>query len=213
MLGNDVIDLRDPESDPASLSPRFDARVFSAAERSRIAAAAEGKRMRWSLWAAKEASYKLARKRDPRVVFSPVRFEVSFIDAARPTEAVVSGPGMRFDVSLEQDDHWIHAIAHFEGEAADDAVHAVGCVAQEDPEATDGPAHAAPGRAVRALACRILADRCALPLGALSVQKRGRVPSMVVGGAEPIEIDLSLSHHGDFVAFACAPRAARGAAL
>jgi len=218
MLGNDVIDLRDPDSDPASLSSRFDARVFRAAERGVIGDAAEGHRMRWSLWAAKEASYKLARKRDPRVVFSPIRFEVSFVDAAdvvdtaRPTRAAVCIPGMRFDVTLEHGDHWIHAIARREGEVADGAVHAVGQVRDEDPAATNGPAHAAPSRAVRALACRTLAERCALPLGALSVHERGRIPSMLLGGSEPRELDLSLSHHGDFVAFACVPRAARGAA-
>jgi phosphopantetheinyl transferase (holo-ACP synthase) len=221
MLGNDVIDLRDPDSDPASLSPRFDARVFRDVERDVIGEAAEGHRMRWSLWAAKEASYKLARKRDRRVVFSPIRFEVSFVDVAdvvnaadtaRPTRAAVSIPGMRFDVTLEHGDRWIHAIARCQGEVADGAVHAVGYVRDEDPAAIDGPAHAAPSRAVRALACRTLAQRCALPLGALSVHERGRIPSMLLGGSEPRELDLSLSHHGDFVAFACVPRAARGAA-
>ena len=74
MVGNDIVDLRDPESRSESLHPRFDTRVFSARERARIAASAEPERLRWKLWAAKEAVYKLVRKLVATTVFSPQRF-------------------------------------------------------------------------------------------------------------------------------------------
>ena len=76
MIGNDVVDLRDPDADFASFSPRFDVRVFSASERRRIQASADPEACRWRLWAAKEAVFKAARKADPGAVFSPRRFEV-----------------------------------------------------------------------------------------------------------------------------------------
>ena len=37
MVGNDIVDLRDPESQADGLHPRFDARVFTAPERDAIA--------------------------------------------------------------------------------------------------------------------------------------------------------------------------------
>ena len=75
-VGNDIVDLRDPETRPGALHPRFDARVFTPAERERIGPDEQGHRMRWLMWAAKESAYKAAKKLDPRTVFSPSRFEV-----------------------------------------------------------------------------------------------------------------------------------------
>ena len=73
MLGNDVVDLRDPETH--TRHPSFDARVFTETERRSLDASPDPHAMRQMLWAAKESAYKAARRRDPRVVFSPIRFE------------------------------------------------------------------------------------------------------------------------------------------
>ena len=45
MIGNDVVDLSDPESAPAALHPRFDARAFCEAERERLAASRDPGRL------------------------------------------------------------------------------------------------------------------------------------------------------------------------
>ena len=76
MLGNDVVDLHDPDSDAATLSARFDARVFTEGERLAIDSHADPAAHRWRHWAAKEAAYKALRRRRPSVPFSPIRFEV-----------------------------------------------------------------------------------------------------------------------------------------
>ena len=90
-------------------------------------------------------------------------------------------------------------------EMTSEFVHAVVC---DEPgewlsgiEASD-PSHA-PSDAVRDLARRDLAARFG---GGLSVAQRGRVPVLHRRG-EPLPADLSLSHHGRFVAFACASEA------
>jgi hypothetical protein len=54
----------------------------------------------------------------------------------------------------------------------------------------------------RALACRTLAARLGIEPQRLGVAKRERVPLLCADG-EPAHADLSLSHHGRFVAFAC----------
>ena len=48
MVGNDVVDLRDPDADPATLSARFDLRVFGPDERDRLAASRHPVRLRWT---------------------------------------------------------------------------------------------------------------------------------------------------------------------
>ena len=68
MIGNDVVDLEDPETRPETFRPRFDERVFDPVERRAIAHDPRPHARRWAHWAAKEAAYKLARQLDERQV-------------------------------------------------------------------------------------------------------------------------------------------------
>ena len=83
MLGNDIVDLGDPESRAEGRHARFDGRVFDETERVLIDAAPEPERVRWLLWAAKESAYKAARKEDPHTVFAPSCFVVRLEGDAR----------------------------------------------------------------------------------------------------------------------------------
>jgi hypothetical protein len=188
MVGDDVVDLGEPEAREDALHPRFDARVFASAERAALAASAAPGRLRWILWAAKEAAFKLARKRDPRVAFAPSRFVVSL------------------DARLRGHVAWAGGAARVQVRVAGAAVHAT--ARDGDPEGSglaralarlaggDDPSHAA-----RELARRRSAQRLGLDPRELCVVRRGGIPSLglAAGGA----LDLSLSHHGRFVSFAC----------
>lgn len=180
MIGNDVIDLRDPET--ASVHPRFDARVFAPAEQALLGASADPGRLRWLLWAAKEAAYKLARKLDRGVIFSPPRFVVN------PTAGEIVWEGRRLRLEIDADRDRIHAVASIAG--ADNVLRGVGFVGE-----------VAPGAAARSLARGALAPRLDLPLEELAVVPQGRIPRLSAGGRF-LPVDLSLSHHGRFVAFA-----------
>ena len=81
LVGNDVVDLHDSESRPGALHPRFDVRVFTPDEREALSAAAYP--LRWTLWAAKESAYKVAKKLDPTVRFLPRDFVVGQIAEGR----------------------------------------------------------------------------------------------------------------------------------
>ena len=78
MIGNDIVDLKDPDTRPETFRPRFDERVFDAAERRAIARDADPHKRRWAHWAAKEASYKLGRQVDEDFVFTPSRLVARF---------------------------------------------------------------------------------------------------------------------------------------
>ena len=192
MLGNDVIDLMDPDTRPGALHPRWDGRVFAARERAALAASALPERLRWALWGAKEAAYKLAHKLDPKTVFAPSRFEVA-LDAQ--LRGRVAWPGGAARVAVLEAQTCLHALAW---DGATDLARVLHACAR-----TSAPDPAAASAAARELAEREAEHRLGLDAGALRVHKRGRVPSLLHadGGA----FDLSLSHHGTVVAFACDP--------
>lgn len=192
MVGNDVVDLRDPESRPDSLHPRFDTRVFTERERATIEGSRDAARTRWKLWAAKEAAYKLARKLEPTTVFSPPRFEVTLAD-----DVVVEHGPLRIVVEFGEHADALHAVA-----SLGDASRRLQGWRRLAPDECASADPEMPSRAVRALLCEELARELDVPVTSLDVRKRGRVPFVWLDG-EPAPIDLSLSHHGEWLGFAC----------
>jgi len=207
MIGNDVVDLGDPETRAWVRHPRFDARVFSDSERALIAASADADRMRWVLWAAKESAYKVARKEEPRTVFAPSRFVVSL---DRDGRATVHVDARRFDVDVVAGGDHVHAVARSAGMVPDEgcvAVAAIGSDVQLDRATSSRdsvPAGAwLPGAAARCLAIVTLARLAGVAPQDLAIHRDGRIPMLYFHGRRS-QADLSLSHHGRFVAFACA---------
>jgi len=194
MIGNDVVDLRDPEAQPGAHHPRFDRRVFARVERQALARSGAPARLRWILWAAKEAAYKVARKLDASVIFSPRRFVVS-LDA--DLHGTVEHDGMRIEVSVEESPECVHALASEEPLSGGWRVARVARVA----DGVDASA------AARTLAVEDVASLIGASPDDLEVEKEGRIPVLLAHG-ERSGIDLSLSHHGRFVAFACELEAA-----
>jgi len=191
MVGNDVVDLRDPESRPESVHPRFDARVFSPSERRAISDCADAGVHRWRLWAAKEACFKVARKLDSSTPFVPRHFRVEGFRNDLGT-AWVRHAERLFRVVLDQNAAYIHAIALPEGLREERVISGLAQIDASESESG----------AVRSLARRGVAAALGIALESLEVRKEARIPRLFVGGLRA-EADLSLSHHGGFVAFAC----------
>lgn len=189
MLGNDVVDLSDPETRPGARHPRFDERVFTGEERAALAAAPDPERLRWSLWAAKEAAYKCLKKLAPGTFFSPVRFEVRFDSE---TTGTVEAGERRLRVALFREGDALHAVAT---DAADPERGVLRALA----EATGAEQDAS--QAVRALARQAAAAELGCHPEELAILREGRRPRLRRRGGLP-ELDLSLSHHGRFLAAA-----------
>jgi phosphopantetheinyl transferase (holo-ACP synthase) len=186
MLGNDVVDLSDPET----LGPRharFDARVFTREERAALAAAPDPERLRWRLWAAKEAAYKCLKKLAPETRFSPARFAVR-LDGE--TSGTVEAGGRRLRVALFREGDALHAVASDESDPGAALIALAERSGEEDAS-----------RAVRALAREAAAAELGCRPEELSIEREGRRPRLRRRGGLP-ELDLSLSHHGRFLAAA-----------
>lgn len=212
LVGNDVVDLRDPENQPGAIHPRFDGRVFTPAERERLTDEATAHRTRWLMWAAKESAFKVARKLDQGVRFLPRRFTVQF---EGKTSAVVRHAVGRFQVSFSGADDWVHAIAtRSDGLVVDVSPDASGETLCSRPRLfTQGPSalvervqrgRVAPayvsGR-VRAMARAAVGSLLSVAPPEIEIATAANVP-VAFWRKLPLPVDLSLSHHGRFMACA-----------
>ena len=198
MVGNDVVDLADRSVAAGPRHPRFDARVFAPSEHRALRESPEPNPLRWALWAAKEAAYKVAKKLDGAAVWSPQRFVVSF---ERGLAGTVEHAGRRIPVQVECDAERVHALA---SDRVESLPRVRSCVA------TFAGPEAGASAAVRQLARERLAPLLGVPVEAVEISRNGRIPVLRVGGSDA-PFDLSLSHHGRFVAFAAEPLCERGA--
>lgn len=173
-VGNDVVDLGDPQIAEHHTRPRFIERVCAPEEVSR---AWGDKRALWSLFAAKEAAYKVLVKLGHHVGFAHRDIVV-----ARSWRTVVFAD-VRLDLHVEGDDEHVHAVASLDAAP----VFAVRRTRDEDLS-----------RAARALLAEVY--------GAEVEVVRDRIVGAWDGYGPPrlasSDADVSLSHDGRFVACA-----------
>ena len=206
MLGNDVVDLLDFDAVPSERTPAFDARVFGPAELARIATSPDAVRERWMTWAAKEAAYQLARKLTPGTVFVPRRFEVGApVASPRPgggahqrLAAPVRFPGFTCQCDWISAPGFVHALCRPAGSSPPDCL----SVDRLEPGAGGFTGPDEPGRRVRRLARTEVARILGVSEGEVGFGKRDGIPYLMLGD-RLLGGDVSFSHHGGWVAFAC----------
>jgi phosphopantetheinyl transferase (holo-ACP synthase) len=206
-VGNDVVDLCAPGARGKAGDRRFVERVFRPEEQRWIRDSACPDLLLWSLWAAKEAAYKIAVKLDGGTVFAHREFAVE-VPEGTAWEAGGSGPvatvwfgARRAQVRRELGPGFVHVVATGETSAR---VGWRGRVAHLE--------HGGPGaesRAVRELAVTLLAEG-GLPGATIARPahpgpgSRPGPPVVLLEGAPITGVDVSLSHDGAFVAAAVA---------
>jgi hypothetical protein len=217
VIGNDVIDLRDPETLPGARHPRFDARVFAAGERSALERSGAPDRLRWILWAAKESAFKVARRREPDTAFAPTRFVVDLDVSLR---GCVRHANREYPVRIAVTGDCVHVVATEAPAAGAVRAGVAVCAVEDDVGAS------LPGCAARDLAAAGIAPLLGVERADLRFARRGRAPELqldpgVRRGWDPARwgrvearldrVAVSLSHHGRFVAYACwLPESGRG---
>jgi len=204
MLGNDIVDLEDPDADATTFSPRWSQRVFTPRELDAVTNAADPVRARWRFWAAKEAAYKCARQAHDRAIFSPRAFEVRFgsLPAGR-RRGWVEWRGERLSLHLEEGASWVHAWV-------DDGTDAAGPPRRGIAVLPTGLRQLAEGASDFVRRC-VLRDAITGPLRDavdLEIVRRDRVPHLQSARGRE-SASLSLSHHGRYVAWAWRPAHAR----
>lgn len=170
-------------------SPRFLKRVCTPDELAILGHAADPKAVLWSLFAAKEAAYKLCAKRWPGLPFIPTRFEIE------PSFRWIRYASRRLELRLCRALPLIHACVSSAGARP---VWAVSSLRTESPSSA------------RELLRDVAARTLGVPVSALSVGRRplpgswdGFAPPLLQVFDEPChDVDVSLSHDGRYVACA-----------
>lgn len=207
LVGNDVIDLTDPAKAGKSRDARFIGRVFTSGERDRILNASDPDETLWTLWAGKEAAYKVMMKRDPRVCSIPRAYAVVLDGCGDPPfrSGFVATPAGTVRIRVIRKDGALHVIGmSSEPERPDDI--AAGIEAADAPDGDPPPAVDRESFLVRAALLRHLPDVLKGNPGELEIRRlkagRGLGPPRLYVRGEPSDLDISMSHDGRFVAWA-----------
>jgi hypothetical protein len=190
MVGNDVVDLSDPESSRDACHLRFDRRVFTPEEFEVLSTDHTDVQRRWILWSAKEAAYKAARRECARIIFSPAHFVVNL---DRSLCGSVRVGNRRWPVRVRIDGDCVHAVVS-ENESFDGTLS--GSRQLMRAELRD------PSQGVRRFAIASIAAGLGVSTSDLRIEKINRIPQLIVAG-EAAPVALSLSHHGSYAGFAC----------
>jgi phosphopantetheinyl transferase len=228
-VGIDLVDLGDPGVVARGPSERFMDRVFAPAERAWLDGREDDPRALWSLWAAKEAVYKVvsALDGDPPP-FRHAAFVVAPApdsDAAAPSNARVRYGGRTFPVEFAVGPETLVALSWTPGEGEgrppdlvwgtarvdrlgrelDLEGHALESIRAERFRPDEARSvHSLPSALARLALRREAAARLSRPEGSLAVVcpegALGRIPPRLLGAGEGVAV--SLSHHGGWVAWA-----------
>jgi phosphopantetheinyl transferase (holo-ACP synthase) len=190
-VGNDVVDLRDPWASSAAGRSRFVERVCTERERAMLARSREPCATFWTLFAAKEAAYKVVVKLRPATILAHRKFEVG----SRGDE--LHYEGIRIVLHVQVAPTHVHVVA-----ATRAGAHLAGVA--KLPDDADSSIRA------RELLKAVIAARMGCASEELEIRREPRAgswdgfgpPALVRGGALVEEADVSLSHDGGFVAFA-----------
>ncbi len=215
-VGNDVVDLKEPDNRGKSGNDRFLGRVFTAKERELIAQAPEPDRLLWSLWAAKEAAYKAASGGDPSVCSIPSRYPVRLETFAQFGNRIPEAQKSHLDgevgglltgrvitprgemaLRITVTDDYVHALAA--GSDAD-----IAGIIQRVDRMDDGGNPGDPSAFVRGRVLTEISRSLGCPIDDLTVRKDPSVSEVprVFLRDRPLALEISLSHDGRFAAFA-----------
>lgn len=190
LVGNDVVDLGDPAIASSHQRERFLARVLCQSEREALEGAPDAKAFVWARFAAKEAAFKVLSK-DHRSAppLAHRRFEVAAdLSSVRHGEVTLD-----LEVEVDQAFAFVHAVAWTGLERPRWRVERIA-------EGAD------PSASVRRLLLAALGGGADLEVVRAPVPGSwdGFGPPRVLRGGVPIEVDVSLSHDGRYVAWAMA---------
>ncbi|HSG07278.1 MAG TPA: 4'-phosphopantetheinyl transferase superfamily protein [Longimicrobiales bacterium] len=212
VVGNDVVDLLDPRTVGKTANERFMARVLHEGEARAVVESSDPDESLWRHWAGKEAAYKVVSKlRGEPPVFVHREFVV--------THDGVDHEGCRYPLQITKHATVLHALS-CAGAPLEDVLPGLGRLSQPGmpwsgslgalmsrlSEREADPVHSIPSAAVRLGARAALAVALAVDEERLEIVCQpgvtGRRPPQVLLDGSPAAADVSLSHHGDWIAWA-----------
>jgi len=204
LIGNDIVDLTDPQAKGKNRDIRFIERVFTPDEQRKIQKSDEPDIVLWSLWAGKETGYKAMSKTHPAVSSSPGSYAVQLSDTPLPESGTVETPCGPVSVRFRVTGEYIHCIGATTDEGLNSIVWDVQTMLRPEISPkyqSDFVRNMARGKISRCLKEDPETIKIIRPQG-----HHGLGPPVVYAGEKRTAIDISMSHDGRFAACAVSRR-------
>ncbi|MGV8056886.1 MAG: 4'-phosphopantetheinyl transferase superfamily protein [Smithellaceae bacterium] len=202
-IANDVVDWKHPANAKKSRDSRYLKKILTNAEIEFVHAAENPDVMLWSLWACKETAFKVISKSDSDAPFLPRQWSVQLNqpdNMSRKSEVIIPG-GNNVFVQICFAESYVHCIGSDNLPDLDKIIWGVEFLPQ-----TEAGEIVEPSSFVRKCLCRRLANIYNLNFLKMEVRrtKKGRElqPPHLYYENNKAAFDISLSHDGQFVAYA-----------
>jgi phosphopantetheinyl transferase (holo-ACP synthase) len=220
LIGNDIVDLTDPQNMGKSRDTRFINRVFGPCEQDLISRAENQDAILWALWAGKETAYKLVKKHHPSANSIPRSYKVSldcaegshvFSCRSNDLSGFVDTPYGRIEIKVFITSDYVHCIGAMAGLDEMDCI--VWDVDRIRPDLQASPAYQS--AFVRKALRERLSIFCDESPDDIEIRREktchGLGPPFVCINGRQAAVDVSLSHDGCLAAYAFAATAASSA--
>lgn len=181
MIGNDIVDFNDLPNNERSLSKAFLQKICANSEIETIFQSERPERTLWRIWSMKESAYKVILKKGAEPSFNPKKLETSIIDQTIGQVSTKFGE-IKCQSKITQD--FVHSIAFFSNEISF-------CLGEKKLMGNQSDF-------VRA---SLIEDyqRKYPHVRSPIIEMRDSIPYLITDFAT---VDVSLSHHGNYVAWA-----------
>ncbi|HLI93706.1 MAG TPA: 4'-phosphopantetheinyl transferase superfamily protein [Puia sp.] len=196
--GNDIVALAATDSD-RTCRYRFFSRIITQHEKQQYFGFPESAGLSfyqyvWLLWSIKESVYKYRSRANPRLPFAPLKIGVRQLNACSPGN-LIAGLATHEDAVLYSRS-WLNS--EFIATVVSNDRRFQGT--RHGVQRIGSPDAASQSAIVRELALTSLARH--YPGAALRIEKTPGGPPIVWDGDRPLDLPLSLAHHGHYIAFA-----------
>jgi phosphopantetheinyl transferase (holo-ACP synthase) len=186
MIGNDIVDLDIVLKENKASNLRYLNKICTENEIKTIQGSIDPNITLWRIWTIKEAAYKIINKSNGIRAYIPKKIETVLISEA---EAEVNSPWGKISVfTILSNDHYIHSIASISDNPFFAGVEKV------YPESN-------PSESVRICCLQDLVNKMNLKSNvSLQIRTENNIPFVYLN-EDKLPVNLSLSHHGKFVAW------------
>ena len=217
-IGNDIVDPN--ESGVKHKETRFVQRVFTETERELIAQAKQPELILWCLWAGKESAFKIISKLSEPPVFAHRKFQHSTFNYSTEDNSIKASGQVIYgdhliDVDYQADPSLIHACGRLSGPNQQAYRHYHDHCDSTDikdsekwyfSEAERDSIRFQEAAAVRQMCKQAIAQETGLALNSLQIIRPKRrhpsYPPYLLIENKQCDIDISLAHHGKWIAWA-----------
>ena len=207
-VGNDIVDLKTSDAINYPKNLRFVKRVLCEQEQQKFFTHSNSSILFWMFWAAKEAVYKIIKKINPKTTFSHRSFQVTLNEYNSETAlGYVTYRDTRYFVSFTISKEWVHCVA-ISGNNFGKIVyqvkanHKILCDPASFSQSETDSMHSPESFLVRCLVKNIFKDQngndCEIRREPLL--KKFGPPELWLDGKKKWDIDLSMSHDGNYCA-------------